>query len=63
MKLETLAIHAGNDPDSATGAVSQAIHLSTTFEREADGTFPHGYIYNRTDNPNRKSLEILLTSV
>jgi cystathionine gamma-synthase len=63
MKLETLAIHAGNDPDSATGAVSQAIHLSTTFEREADGTFPHGYIYNRTDNPNRKSLEILLTTL
>jgi cystathionine gamma-synthase len=63
MKLETLAIHAGNDPDSSTGAVSQPIHLSTTFEREADGTFPHGYIYNRTDNPNRKSLEILLTTL
>jgi cystathionine gamma-synthase len=63
MKLETLAIHAGNEPDSATGAVSQPIHLSTTFEREADGTFPHGYIYNRSDNPNRKSLESLLATL
>jgi cystathionine gamma-synthase len=62
-KLETLAIHAGNEPDSSTGAVSQPIHLSTTFEREADGTFPHGYIYNRTDNPNRKSLETLLATL
>jgi cystathionine gamma-synthase len=61
--LETLAVHAGNEPDSATGAVSQPIHLSTTFEREADGTFPHGYIYNRTDNPNRKSLETLLATL
>jgi cystathionine gamma-synthase len=63
MKLETLAIHAGNEPDTATGAVSQPIHLSTTFERETDGTFPHGYIYNRTDNPNRKSLETLLATL
>jgi cystathionine gamma-synthase len=63
LRLETLAIHAGNDPDSSTGAVSQPIHLSTTFEREADGTFPHGYIYNRTDNPNRKSLETLLATL
>lgn len=63
LKLETLAIHAGNTPDTSTGAVSQPIHLSTTFEREADGSFPHGYIYNRTDNPNRKSLEILLATL
>jgi cystathionine gamma-synthase len=63
MKLETLAVHAGNEPDSATGAVSQPIHLSTTFEREEDGSFPHGYIYNRTDNPNRKSLETLLATL
>jgi cystathionine gamma-synthase len=63
MKLETLAVHAGNEPNSSTGDVSQPIHLSTTFAREADGTFPHGYIYNRTDNPNRKSLETLLATL
>jgi cystathionine gamma-synthase len=63
MKLETLAIHAGQTPDSSTGAVSQPIHLSTTFEREADGSFPNGFIYTRSENPNRKSLEILLASL
>jgi cystathionine gamma-synthase len=60
MKLETLAIHAGQEPDATTGAVTQPIHLSTTFEREADGSFPSGYIYTRSENPNRKALEILL---
>ena len=38
MKIETLAVHAGHEIDSATGAVTQPIHLSTTFERAADGT-------------------------
>jgi cystathionine gamma-synthase len=63
LKLETIAVHTGTEPDTSTGAVSQPIHLSTTFEREADGSFPHGYIYNRTDNPNRKSLETLLATL
>jgi cystathionine gamma-synthase len=63
LNLETIAVHAGTEPDTSTGAVSQPIHLSTTFEREADGSFPHGYIYNRTDNPNRKSLETLLATL
>jgi cystathionine gamma-synthase len=57
MKLETLAVHAGREPDRATGAVREPIHLSTTFERGADGTYPHGYSYSRSDNPNRASLE------
>jgi cystathionine gamma-synthase len=37
--------------------VTPPIHLSTTFEREADGSYPHGYIYARSGNPNRQSLE------
>jgi len=57
MKLETLAIHAGRKPDPATGAVREPIHLSTTFERGADGTYPQGYFYGRSGNPNRASLE------
>jgi cystathionine gamma-synthase len=57
MKLETLAVHAGRQPDSATGAVREPIHLSTTFERGPDGEYPHGYSYARTGNPNRSSLE------
>ena len=57
MKLETLAIHAGREPDPATGALREPIHLATTFERGADGTYPHGYFYSRSGNPNRTSLE------
>ena len=36
MRIETIAVHAGHAPDPATGAVTPPIHLSTTFEREAD---------------------------
>ena len=57
MEIETRAIHAGRDVDAATGAVSSPIHLSTTFERAPDGSFPQGYIYSRADNPNRHALE------
>ncbi len=62
-KLETLAIHTAAEPDPATGAVTAPIHLSTTFEREADGSFPHGYIYTRTENPNRLALEEILKTL
>jgi cystathionine gamma-synthase len=57
MKLETIAIHAGRAPDPATGALREPIHLATTFERAADGSYPQGYSYARSDNPNRAALE------
>ena len=57
MRFETIAVHAGHEPDPATGAVTPPIHLSTTFERAPDGTFPGGYIYSRDANPNRRALE------
>ena len=57
MKLETLAIHAGRAPDPTTGAVREPIHLATTFERSADGSYPQGYSYTRAGNPNRAALE------
>jgi cystathionine gamma-synthase len=57
MRFETLAVHAGHQVDESTGAVTQPIHLSTTFERAPDGSFPHGYIYGREANPNRSHLE------
>ena len=57
MKIETLAIHAGREPDPATGAVREPIQLSTTFERDADGSYPRGYYYSRAGNPNRAALE------
>lgn len=63
LKLETLAVHAGAEVDAATGAVTPPIHLTTTFEREPDGSYPHGYIYSRTSNPNRAALEHALATL
>lgn len=63
MHLETLAIHVGHTPDPATGAVMSPIHLSTTFARAADGSYPSGYVYTRTANPNRNELETALAAL
>ncbi len=57
MKIETLAIQSTQMPDANAGAVVAPIYLSTTFERAADGSYPHGFIYSRNDNPNRQLLE------
>jgi cystathionine gamma-synthase len=57
MKIETLAVHAGQAIDQATGAVSAPIHLSTTFERDVEGSYSRGFMYTRNDNPNRQALE------
>ena len=63
MKFETKAVHIGRHTDESTGAITNPIHLSTTFEREADGTFPSGFIYSRMGNPNRNSLEECLAAL
>lgn len=63
MKIETIAIHAGNNLDEHTKAAIQPITLSTTFERGEDGNYPGGYIYSRADNPNRKSLENVIAQL
>jgi cystathionine gamma-synthase len=63
MKIETRAIHAGRRIDPATGAVSLPIHLSTTFERDADGEYPRGFSYSREGNPNRQALEACLAEI
>ena len=64
-RIETLAVHAGHAPvpDPGTGAVSPPIHLSTTFARHPDGTLPQGFLYARSDNPNRHALEDALASL
>jgi cystathionine gamma-synthase len=62
-RFETLAVHAGHGVDRSTGAVVDPIHLSTTFERAADGSYPHGFIYSRNDNPNRNGLEAALAAL
>jgi cystathionine gamma-synthase len=63
MKIETIAIHAGNSIDEHTKAAIQPITLSTTFERGEDGEYPGGYVYSRADNPNRKSLENVIAQL
>ena len=62
-RFETLAVHAGHSVDPSTGAVVAPIHLSTTYERDADGSYPHGYLYSRNNNPNRNSLEAALAAL
>jgi len=63
MHVETLAIHGAHGADAATGAVAPPIYLSTTFERAADGSLPHGYLYARDATPNRTALERVLATL
>jgi cystathionine gamma-synthase len=60
--FETRAIHAGQDPDPATGAVVPPISLSTTFVQEAVGKH-QGYEYSRSSNPTRDALETCVASL
>jgi cystathionine gamma-synthase len=61
--INTLCVHAAHSPDAATGAVAEPIHLSTTFERDADGGYPRGFRYSREGTPNRAALEACLAAL
>ncbi len=63
MNIETIAVHAGKEIDPTTGAVMPPIHLSTTFVRASDGSYPSGYSYIRSDNPTRRALEEVLVAL
>lgn len=63
MRIETLAVHAGHHVDQSTRAVAPGIQLSTTFEREPDGSYASEYVYSRSDNPNRHALEEAMTAL
>jgi len=63
VRIETVAVHAGTHVDPGTGAVTQAIHPSTTFERDPDGSYPRGFLYSRNNNPNREALEECLAAL
>ena len=56
MGFSTIAIHAGNEPDTATGAVSVPIYQTSTYAQESLGKHK-GYEYARTQNPTRSALE------
>jgi cystathionine gamma-lyase/cystathionine beta-lyase/cystathionine gamma-lyase/homocysteine desulfhydrase len=56
MGFSTIAIHTGNEPDTATGAVSVPIYQTSTYAQEGLGKHK-GYEYARTQNPTRAALE------
>ena len=59
----TLAVHAGAEPDIATGAVAPPIHLSTTFRHGPGGERQAGYEYQREGNPTQDRLEVALATL
>jgi cystathionine gamma-lyase len=62
MDFETRAIHDGQEPDPATGAVIVPIFQTSTYVQEAAGQ-TKGYEYSRTGNPTRAALETCLASL
>jgi cystathionine gamma-lyase len=60
--LATRAVHVGQGPDPATGAVVVPIHLATTFVHESPG-HNKGFEYSRSGNPTRNNLEACLASL
>ena len=60
--LETLAIHAGQEPDTTTGAVMAPIFQTSTYAQDAVGQHK-GYEYSRTGNPTRTALETSLAAL
>ena len=62
MDFETRAIHAGQEPDPATGAIITPIYQTSTFVQEAVGEHK-GYDYARVANPTRTALQVALASL
>src|SRR5512143_2367034 len=55
--FDTLAVHAGQEPDELTGAVAPPIYQTSTFRQEGVGRPTRGYEYARTQNPTRERFE------
>jgi len=62
-RIETLAVHAGGEPDEHTGAVSPPIHMATTFRHGPAGERQAGYEYQRESNPTQDRLETALAAM
>ena len=62
-RIETLAVHAGGEPDESTGAVVPPIHLATTFRHGPAGERQAGYEYQRESNPTQDRLETALAAL
>ncbi|MFI6508642.1 cystathionine gamma-synthase [Streptosporangium sp. NPDC050855] len=61
--FETLAIHAGQDPDPHTGAVVPPIYAVSTYKQDGVGGLRAGYEYSRSANPTRTALEEAMAAV
>ncbi len=61
--FETLAIHAGQEPDPTTGAVVPPIYQVSTFKQDGVGGLRGGYEYARSGNPTRTALEECLAAL
>ena len=61
-RFETRAIHAGQEPEPAYGAVCTPVYMTSTFAQSAPGVHK-GYDYSRADNPTRTALEQNLASL
>jgi cystathionine gamma-lyase len=62
VKLETLAIHAGQSPDPTTGAIMTPVYLTSTYVQDGPGEHK-GYEYSRTQNPTRHALQDCLAAL
>jgi cystathionine beta-lyase/cystathionine gamma-synthase len=62
MEFETRAIHEGQQPDPATGALTVPIYQTSTYAQDAVGEHK-GYDYSRAGNPTRTALQICLASL
>ena len=62
MDFETRAIHEGQEPDPATGALTVPIYQTSTYVQEAVGEHK-GYDYSRVANPTRTALQLCLASL
>ena len=61
--FNTRAIHAGQEPDPATGAVIVPVHLTTTYKQDGVGGLRGGYEYSRSANPTRTAFEANIASL
>ena len=63
LRLETIAVHTGAEPDAQTGAMAPPIHLATTFVHGPAGERIAGYEYQREGNPTQDRLESALSAL
>jgi cystathionine gamma-synthase len=61
--FETLAIHAGQEPDPLTGSVVPPVYLTSTYKQDGVGGLRGGYEYSRSSNPTRTALEQCLAAL